>query len=78
MVYGTLERILMRRTDLFLFESAFARNAYERIVGTPRGIVRVVPNGISAAEMAPVEPDRRAPPTSSASASSATSRAPTC
>ena len=27
------------------------------MVGAPRGIVRVVPNGISAAEMAPVAPD---------------------
>ena len=56
MVYGTLERVLMNRTDLFLFESAFARDTYQRIVGTPRGIVRVVPNGVSAGEMAPVEP----------------------
>ena len=29
MVYGTIERFLSRRTELFLFESAFARNAYE-------------------------------------------------
>jgi glycosyltransferase involved in cell wall biosynthesis len=53
-VYGTIERFLSRRTELFLFESAFARKAYEAMVGIPRGIVRVVPNGISAAEMAPV------------------------
>jgi len=57
MVYGTIERYLMRRTELFLFESAFARNAYQAMVGAPRGIVRVVPNGISTAEMAPVEPN---------------------
>ena len=56
MVYGVIERFLTRRTELFMFESAFARNAYEAMVGAPRGIVRVVPNGISAAEMAPVEP----------------------
>jgi glycosyltransferase involved in cell wall biosynthesis len=56
MVYGAIERFLMGRTELFLFESAFARDTYEAIVGTPRGIVRVVPNGISAAEMVPVEP----------------------
>ena len=37
MVYGGLERILMRRTELFLFESAFARNAYQAMVGPPRG-----------------------------------------
>lgn len=56
MVYGTLERILMNRTDLFLFESAFARDTYQAIVGTPRHTVRVVPNGITSAEMVPVEP----------------------
>ena len=57
MVYGAIERFLSRRTELFLFESAFARDAYAAMVGAPRGIVRVVPNGISAAEMAPVEPN---------------------
>jgi len=56
MVYGTIERFLSRRTELFLFESAFARNAYEAIVGRPRGTVRVVFNGISTAEMVPVPP----------------------
>jgi glycosyltransferase involved in cell wall biosynthesis len=55
-VYGLIERFLSRRTELFLFESAFARNAYAAMVGPPRSIVRVVPNGISSAEMAPVEP----------------------
>jgi len=53
-VYGAIERFLMRRTELFLFESAFARDAYRAMVGPPGGIVRVVPNGISAEEMAPV------------------------
>lgn len=56
MVYGAIERVLMRRTELFLFESAFARDTYQSLVGTPAGIVRVVHNGISAAEMVPVEP----------------------
>jgi glycosyltransferase involved in cell wall biosynthesis len=56
MVYGALERVLSRRTELFLFESAFARNTYEALVGAPRGTVRVVPNGISTAEMIPVTP----------------------
>jgi glycosyltransferase involved in cell wall biosynthesis len=57
MVYGTIEHFLMRRTELFLFESAFARDTYQGLVGAPRGIVRVVPNGISAAEMTPVAPN---------------------
>jgi glycosyltransferase involved in cell wall biosynthesis len=57
MVYGAIERFLMRRTELFLFESAFARDTYQGLVGAPRGFVRVVPNGISAAEMTPVAPN---------------------
>ena len=56
MIYGTAERIMMRRTDLFLFESNFARSAYQASIGTPRAVVRVVPNGVSAAEFHPVAP----------------------
>jgi glycosyltransferase involved in cell wall biosynthesis len=55
-LYGTLENIMMRRTELFLFESEFAGNTFRTIVGSPRGLVRVVPNGISADEMDPVAP----------------------
>jgi glycosyltransferase involved in cell wall biosynthesis len=55
-VYGGLERVLMQRTELFLFESQFARNAYQAMVGAPPAIVRVVPNGITPAEMDPVTP----------------------
>src|SRR6185437_12432924 len=40
--YSRLERALMNRTDLFLFESAFARDTYQRIVGTPAGLVKCV------------------------------------
>jgi glycosyltransferase involved in cell wall biosynthesis len=56
MIYGTAERIMMRRTNLFLFESNFARSAYQASIGTPRAVVRVVPNGVSAAEFHPVAP----------------------
>jgi glycosyltransferase involved in cell wall biosynthesis len=56
-VYCNLERVLMRRTDLFLFESGFARDTYHAIVGTPAGMVRVVPNGITPDEMVPITPD---------------------
>lgn len=51
-----LERALMNRTELFLFESAFARDTYERIVGIPRGLVRCVFNGVTAFEFDPVPP----------------------
>ncbi|HVV43253.1 MAG TPA: glycosyltransferase family 4 protein [Nitrobacter sp.] len=52
--YSRLERALMNRTDLFLFESAFARDTYQRIVGTPAGLVRCVFNGVTADEFDPV------------------------
>jgi glycosyltransferase involved in cell wall biosynthesis len=52
--YSRLERALMNRTDLFLFESAFARNTYQRIVGTPAGVVKCVFNGVTANEFDPV------------------------
>ncbi len=54
MFYSRLERALMNRTDLFLFESAFARNTYQRIVGSPAGIVKCVFNGVTAGEFDPV------------------------
>lgn len=53
-VYARLERALMNRTELFLFESAFARDTYERVVGKPTGMVRCVFNGVTASEFEPV------------------------
>lgn len=52
--YARLERTLMDATDLFLFESAFARDTYQRIVGTPKGEVRCVFNGVTPEEFEPV------------------------
>jgi glycosyltransferase involved in cell wall biosynthesis len=52
--YGTLERLLMDRTELFLFESAFARSTYESMIGKPKGLVRCVFNGVTASEFDPV------------------------
>jgi glycosyltransferase involved in cell wall biosynthesis len=53
--YSRLERALMNNTELFLFESAFARDTYQRTIGTPRaGLVRCVFNGVAAAEFDPV------------------------
>lgn len=52
--YARLERTFMNRTDLFLFESAFARNTYERVVGKPAGMVRCVFNGVTASEFDPI------------------------
>ncbi len=53
-LYSRLERALMNRTDLFLFESAFARDTYQRMIGTPKGLVRCVFNGVTADEFDPI------------------------
>lgn len=52
--YARLERALMGATDLFLFESVFARDTYQRIVGTPKGVVHCVFNGVTPEEFEPV------------------------
>jgi glycosyltransferase involved in cell wall biosynthesis len=53
-VYSRLERALMDSTDLLLFESAFARDTYQRTIGTPGGLVRCVFNGVTAGEFDPI------------------------
>jgi glycosyltransferase involved in cell wall biosynthesis len=53
--YSRLERVLMNNTELFLFESAFARDTYQRTIGTPAGLVRCVFNGVTADEFDPIE-----------------------
>jgi glycosyltransferase involved in cell wall biosynthesis len=53
-LYSRMERTLMNRTDLFLFESAFARDTYQRTIGTPAGPVRCVFNGVTADEFDPI------------------------
>ncbi len=52
--YARLERALMNNTELFLFESGFARDTYQRTIGTPKGLVRCVFNGVTAGEFDPV------------------------
>jgi len=53
-VYARIERALMNDTDLFLFESAFARDTYQRTIGIPKGLVRCVFNGVTANEFDPI------------------------
>jgi glycosyltransferase involved in cell wall biosynthesis len=53
-LYSRLERALMNSTDLFLFESAFARDTYQRTIGIPAGLVRCVFNGVTADEFDPI------------------------
>ena len=59
-LYLALERALMRRTDLFLFESEYGRDIFTAKVGKPRTLTRVVHNGVSASEFEPVTLDPRA------------------
>jgi glycosyltransferase involved in cell wall biosynthesis len=55
-VYLTLERALLGRTDLLLFESTYARDVYHARIGTPAAPVQVIHNGVAAAEFTPVTP----------------------
>ena len=54
--YMTVERMLSRTTDLLLFESAFSGRRYRQCVGHVDGVGRVIVNGVSPAELVPVEP----------------------
>jgi glycosyltransferase involved in cell wall biosynthesis len=60
LIYLNLERLLSRRTDLFLFESEFGLSAYREKIGVPRALVRVVHNGVRPEELEPVTPDEDA------------------
>jgi glycosyltransferase involved in cell wall biosynthesis len=54
-LYLTLERILLARRALFLFESAYSGEVFRDKIGKPNGIVRVIHNGVSKSEFQPVE-----------------------
>ena len=56
LLYLTLEQVLMARTELFLFESRYGRDAFAAKIGTPRSLVRVVHNGVTSEEFAEVTP----------------------
>jgi glycosyltransferase involved in cell wall biosynthesis len=60
LLYLATERMLMRRTDLFLFESFFGRDVFRAKVGDPGARARVVHNGVTADEFAPVVADPQA------------------
>lgn len=57
MLYLNLERVLMRRTELFLFESAYGRDRFVSVVGTPAAQVDVVVNGVAPEEFEAAVPD---------------------
>jgi glycosyltransferase involved in cell wall biosynthesis len=53
--YLGTERLLMLRGDLFLFESKYSAEVFRRKIGKPSGLVRIVHNGVSRAEFAPID-----------------------
>lgn len=54
--YLTLEGLLAARTDLFLFESRYGEATFAAKVCRPKGVVRVVHNGVAEEEFAPMTP----------------------
>jgi glycosyltransferase involved in cell wall biosynthesis len=54
--YLVTERILMLRGNLFLFESGYSEAVFRRKIGNPRGLVRVVHNGVSRGEFETIVP----------------------
>jgi glycosyltransferase involved in cell wall biosynthesis len=57
LIYLTLERRLIARTDLFLFESAYGLDVFRTKLGDPGKLARIVHNGVTAAEFEPVVAD---------------------
>lgn len=53
-LYLGIERLLMSRSDLIVFESAYSAEVFRRKVGAPLGLARVVHNGVTAGEFEPV------------------------
>jgi glycosyltransferase involved in cell wall biosynthesis len=56
LLYLTLEQVLMRRTELFLFESRYGRDVFTAKIGEPAGLVRVVHNGVTQEEFTKITP----------------------
>lgn len=55
-VFRAIERILLPSTDAIVFESGFAKAAFERLIATPRCAAPVIHNGLAPAEFDPVQP----------------------
>jgi glycosyltransferase involved in cell wall biosynthesis len=55
-IYLGLERLLMPRGDLYLFESVYSRDVFHAKVAKPNGTVSVVHNGIAEADFNLIEP----------------------
>lgn len=58
--YLGVESALLRRTDLALFESEYAKAVFARKIGQPSGLAAVVHNGVRPEEFEPVHPEANA------------------
>jgi glycosyltransferase involved in cell wall biosynthesis len=58
--YLGVESMLLKKTDLALFESEYAKAVFELKIGIPSGFSEVVHNGLRPEEFAPVPPDPNA------------------
>jgi glycosyltransferase involved in cell wall biosynthesis len=56
LLFQTFERMLLPATDAIVFESAFARDAFQRLIGKPRCPDPVIHNGLTDAEFEPIVP----------------------
>jgi len=52
--YLGVERLLVRRSDLIVFESAYSADVFRIKVGQTQGLSRIVHNGVTAGEFEPV------------------------
>jgi glycosyltransferase involved in cell wall biosynthesis len=55
-MYLALERMLLLRPSLYLFESAYSGRVFRDKIGEPSGLVRVIHNGVAPNEFEPVTP----------------------
>jgi glycosyltransferase involved in cell wall biosynthesis len=53
-LYMAAERFLLRRTDLFLFESEYIAGRFRAYLGAPDRLVRIVYNGLADSEFEPI------------------------
>jgi len=54
MLFQSFERIMLPRTDAVIFESAFARNAFHRLIAAPTCPDPIIHNGVTEAEFEPI------------------------
>lgn len=55
--YLSVEKMLLKKTDLALFESEYAKAVFEQKVGKPSGLSQVAHNGLRPEEFEPVKPE---------------------